>query len=330
MNALPRASNIPVCVCVFAGATGGIGAGTLEKMTAILREPTLYALGRSSRRFASQMAQVGGPQSWLQSDFHSGRDLPAGRSGCCMPADIGCREKGGLFVYESWFDTFEWTEMYAILPRASIKKVLIVNVPQVTKEGLEICFALSYYSRMRLTSNLLPLLSQTPQPKILGVLNGGNEKTMIDNDLGLEKNWSPLTVINHTTTMTSLAFDYLANDHKQATFMHVYPGWVQTDIFARLAASESSGILWRITLAAIRSAVAIIMTLFGISAKESGQRNAYCFMSDSFGPGSWRIDNASEKVISPGVLGRYREGGWPEKIWDYTVHVFERALSREH
>lgn len=130
--------------------------------------------------------------------------------------------------------------------------------------------------------------------------------------------------------MTSLAFNYLADSHKQITFMHVYPCWVQTNIFARLAAPESSGVLWRITLAAIRGAVAVIMGLFGVSAEESEERNAYCFTSNSFGPDSWRIDNATEKVFSPGVMGSYRENGWPEKIWDYAVHVFERALSREH
>lgn len=45
-------------MCVFAGATGGIGAGVLERMAVILREPTLYVLGRSSARFASQKTEL--------------------------------------------------------------------------------------------------------------------------------------------------------------------------------------------------------------------------------------------------------------------------------
>lgn len=45
-------------MCVFASATGGIGAGVLERMAAILREPTLYVLGRSSARFASQKTEL--------------------------------------------------------------------------------------------------------------------------------------------------------------------------------------------------------------------------------------------------------------------------------
>lgn len=38
-------------VCVFAGATSGIGAATLTSITSILRNPTLYILGRSVSRF---------------------------------------------------------------------------------------------------------------------------------------------------------------------------------------------------------------------------------------------------------------------------------------
>lgn len=41
-------------VCVFAGATSGIGARTLERMVAMFKAPTIYVLGRSSTRFAVQ------------------------------------------------------------------------------------------------------------------------------------------------------------------------------------------------------------------------------------------------------------------------------------
>lgn len=188
------------------------------------------------------------------------------------------------------------------------------------------CFALSYYSRMRLTSNLLPLLSQSPHPRVLSVLNGGREQPLIEHDIGLEENWSPLTVINHTTTMTSLAFEYLSASHKQITFMHAFPGWVQTDIFARMTPPESSGILWRITLATVRGVVAVAMAVFGMSTEESGERHAYHLTSGDFGPGAWRIGRLSDVVTSFGVLGRYRECGWPEKIWDYTLRVFGSVI----
>lgn len=46
------------CVCVFAGATSGIGAATLERMASMLHEATIYVLGRSATRFASQRMKL--------------------------------------------------------------------------------------------------------------------------------------------------------------------------------------------------------------------------------------------------------------------------------
>lgn len=45
-------------VCVFAGATSGIGASTLEKMVQKLQKSTFYVLGRSASRFANQRAKL--------------------------------------------------------------------------------------------------------------------------------------------------------------------------------------------------------------------------------------------------------------------------------
>jgi NADP-dependent 3-hydroxy acid dehydrogenase YdfG len=45
-------------VCVFAGATSGIGASTLERMALMLHAPTFYVLGRSAARFANQRVKL--------------------------------------------------------------------------------------------------------------------------------------------------------------------------------------------------------------------------------------------------------------------------------
>ena len=45
-------------VCVFAGATSGIGASTLERMVQKLQQSTFYILGRSAPRFADQLARL--------------------------------------------------------------------------------------------------------------------------------------------------------------------------------------------------------------------------------------------------------------------------------
>jgi len=192
------------------------------------------------------------------------------------------------------------------------------------------CFALSYYSRMRLTTNLLPLLRQSPRPRILSVVNGGREKQMRDDDIGLEnaQNFTSRAAINHTTTMMTLAIEYLAENDKRITFMHAFPGLVATDNFSRLAAPESFGILGRVLVALIGRFVITVQRLFGMSAADCGARQAFLLTSDKYGPGEgWRIDQKSEPVTAPGVLEQYRERGWREKVWEYTVGVFEKALT---
>lgn len=193
------------------------------------------------------------------------------------------------------------------------------------------CFAISYYSRMRLTWNLLPLLRQSPRPRVLTVLNGGREQLMRDEDIGLEtqNNWSTRGAINHTTTMTSLAFEQLAENDKGIVFLHAFPGMVKTDIFSRITAPESSGLAWRAVLALIQGAVAVINLLIGISAAESGERQAFHLTSDTYSPGAWRIDQLSDQVATPGVLEQYREGGWREKVWEHNMRVFDKALASD-
>jgi hypothetical protein len=168
---------------------------------------------------------------------------------------------------------------------------------------------------------------------VLSVLNGGKEKPLLEEDPGLEKHWSTTGVINHTVTMTSLAFEYLAkkDNSKNITFLHAAPGLVKTNIFSRLTAPESSGLAWRIILPLIQGFAGVLYWILAIPAEESGERQAFHLTSDGFGPGAWRIDPSSERVpySGKGVVEQYVERGWPEKVWEHTVHVFEKALARD-
>jgi len=47
-------ANVTQSICVFAGATSGIGAATVERLICMLHEPVFYIIGRSAKRFASQ------------------------------------------------------------------------------------------------------------------------------------------------------------------------------------------------------------------------------------------------------------------------------------
>ncbi|KAF1348991.1 hypothetical protein BDV97DRAFT_415034 [Delphinella strobiligena] len=287
-------------VCVFAGATSGIGASTPEKMVAMLDKSIFYVLGRSAARFEAQHSKLRSLNSSCKIVFVEVE------VSLLSAVDIACKQ---IIAAEQKVDYLYMSP--GLVPLNG----LMCSID--TKEGLELCFALSYYSRMRLLSNLLPLLHRSSQPRVLSVLNGGKEKPMYDDGIGLDNHWSTFAVVNHTTTMTSLAFEYLATNDKCITFLHTCPGLVRTDIFARLTPPEGSSFLWRVALASIRGVVAVAMLLIGISIEESGERHAFHLTNDTHTPGVWLIDPSSELV----------ERGWPEKIWEYTEQIFAKALS---
>ena len=311
-------------VCVFVGATSGIGASTLETTVQKLQKSTFYVLGRSASRFADQRAK-------LESLGTSCRIVFIQAEVSLLSAvDAACKQ---IAVSEQRVDYLYMSP--GLIPLNGPQCTCLPNtelafadmVPLDTKEGLETCFALSYYARIRLVCNLLPLLRQSLRPRVLSVLNGGNEKALHEQDLGLDERWSPISVINHTTTMTTLAFEHLAEKNSQLAFLHSCPGLVKTDIFARLTPPESSGLLWRVTLASIRGLAAMAMLFVGMEVEESGERQAFHLTTDSFGPGMWRIDPSSEPVSAPGVLERYREGGYSEQVWEHTMGIFDTTLA---
>ncbi|KAK2811089.1 hypothetical protein FQN50_002425 [Emmonsiellopsis sp. PD_5] len=270
----------------------------------MLRNPTIYVLGRSAVNFAPQRAVLESLNPSCKIVFiEIELSLLSDVDTACKQILTSDKKVGYLYMSAG---------------------MLPLNGAEYTKESLELSFALSYYSRMRLLTNLLPLLSHSPHPRVLSVFRGGKENAMVDNDLGLEKSWSVLAVINQCATMTSLAFEYLAEKHSQITFMHAFPGVVQTTLITRITPLENSGIFWWILLAALRGAFPVVAALFGMSTEESGESHAYHLTSDSFGPGAWRIDSCSDKVTSPGVLAQYREREWPEKVWDHTLRVFKK------
>jgi hypothetical protein len=147
-------------------------------------------------------------------------------------------------MYESRRVTIPGDRVYVYFLTSNIFE-LTDNI--ATIEGLETCFFLSYYSGLRLVSNLLPLLQKSPRPRVLSILNGTNEKRVNDEYIG--RRWhqqSIVSVIDHSTTYTSLAFDYLAtNDtQKKITFVDTTPGLAYTGTPNKRGPPMDDGLLW--------------------------------------------------------------------------------------
>jgi len=314
-------------VCVFAGATGGIGASTLEKMATMLHAPTFHVIGRSAERFAIQQAKLEtlNPTCkvvFLEAEVSLISDVDA----ACKQITAAEKKVDYLFMSPGMLP-FNGAQCMWIFSLT----ISLLTARIDTKEGVETSFALSYYSRLRLTENLLPLLRQSPRPRVLSVLNGGKEKVMLEDDLGLEQHWSSGNLMGHTATMTSLAFQYLAEgeSNKRIAFLHAASGLVNTDIYSRLTAPESSGIVWRMALPLLKGLLSVLWFCLAISPEESGERQAFNLTSDDFGPGALRIDQSNQLISTKGVLEEYIERGWQEKVWEHTVRAFEKALTMD-
>ena len=313
-------------VVVLAGATSNLGAGTLQQLVTMLHASTFYVLGRSAARFTTQRETLQRLNPSLKIVFiETDVSLIAGIDAACEQIATAEKRVDYLFMSQGCIP-LTVPQCMRTTPRRSASCRLTLYTD--TKEGIDTCFALSYFSRIRLINKLLPLLRQSSRPRVLSVLNGGREKAIKEDDVGLEdaRNYAPRAAINHTTTMTSLAFDVLATNDKQITFMHAFPGLVATDNFSRLAAPDSYGFIGRLILPLIARLISTVQWLFGMSAADCGSRQAFLLTSDKYGPGEpWRINERSDAVTAPGVLKTYRERGWGPKIWDYTVQVFEKA-----
>lgn len=205
-----------------------------------------------------------------------------------------------------------------------------------TEEGLETCFALSYYSRLRIVSNLLPLLNhvrnQGSPARVLSILNGTKETTIDENDINLDKNWSIRGVVNHTTLLTSLAFDHLADQNPgRVVFLHATPGFVNTNTprtKEHLPSRDKVGILQWALHSFLQIVSGWVIRYFGMNINESGERHAFHLTSNTFEPGSWRVDRHCNVLPDNQILEDYRARGWMEKAWTFTLATWDKAITR--
>lgn len=128
------------------------------------------------------------------------------------------------------------------------------------------------------------------------------------------------------TTQTTLAFEHLAVSHPKITFIHKYPGFVNTGVVARLMGTTTG--LWTIPASVFRWLLLPVVNLFSMGVEEAGERGVYLATSERYTPGVWRVGAKDEEAEATAALVKHREDGDAEKVWESTVAVWERALAR--
>ncbi|KAL4907240.1 hypothetical protein BDW74DRAFT_189752 [Aspergillus multicolor] len=337
---LVRASNAALksqpsrITALFVGGTSGIGLSTLRALARHTdgRALTAYIVGRSETRAKSVLAdlQTLNPSArfnFIEADVSLIKNVDR----ACKTV-LG-KEKGGKL------------DLLFMTPGG-------ISVPfkgrDETPEGLDRLFSLRYYARMRLITNLLPLLTNTSNTngtlghggRVISIYGGGFEYPIDTSDLALKKNFSLLNAYKHSITMTSLSMSYLSKTNPRVSFIHGFPGLVGTNIYSNsfpgpVAAVYNYGV-WP------------LMWPFSVNVQESGERHLFHATSERYpardgGNGSGEVAVGVDGVKGSGVyllnwkgdvrettnaLKRYLADGTDERVWRHTEELLKEAAEK--
>ena len=321
-NALINDATAPR-VAVFVGGTSGIGKFTVRALVATGASVRIYLVGRKSsgermHAFIQELHAIN-PKAeviWTEGEVA----LLAETKRVCE----------AIKSKESRIDLLFLTAGYAPF-----------GTRRETAEGLEIAQSLEYYSRMLFVLHLLPLLGEAEAPKVVSVLAGGMEWATIDlDDLDLKKpgNFGGIKAQGQYAAMNTTTLEKLANDNPNVTFIHSWPGWVNTGNVRR-GSDPNSIMAWFVWLI-----LEPLIGLFGFSDEESGQRHLFQSTSAAFGGRGvlWKGQpgiNSLEKPADGLFLVNYKCDCTPNakvmpllrekalgKIWDHTQEVLRPYL----
>lgn len=316
-NALINDATAPR-VAVFVGGTSGIGKFTVRALVATGASMRIYLVGRKSSEermhaFIQELHAINSKAEliWTEGEVAL---LPETKRVC-----------EAIKSKESRVDLLFLTAGYAPF-----------GTRRETAEGLEIAQSLEYYSRMLFILHLLPLLGQAEAPKIVSVLGGGLERATIElDDLDLKKpgNFGGIKAQTQYAAMNTTTLEKLANDNPNVTFIHSWPGWVNTGNVRR-GSDPNSIWAWFVWLI-----LEPLIGLFAFSDEESGQRHLFQSTSAAFGgrgvpwkgkPGINSLEKPTDGLFlvnlkcectpNAKVMPFLREKALG-KIWDHTQEV---------
>lgn len=321
-NALINDATAPR-VAVFVGATSGIGKLTIKAFVATGASMRIYLIGRKSSEertnsFIQELHAINlkAEVIWTEGEI----SLLAETKRVCEV----------IKTKEPRIDLLFLTAGYT--PFTSRRE---------TAEGLEISQSLAYYSRMLFILHLLHVLDAAEAPRVISVLAGGLERTSVDlDDIDLKKpgNFGPMKAQAQYTRLNTITLGKLAVDNPNVTFIHSWPGWVNTGNVRR-GLDPNSILAWVVWLI-----LEPLIGLFSFSDDESGQRHLFQITSAAFGgrgvpwkgkPGMNSLEKQADGLFlvnykcdctpNAKVVSLLREKA-QEKIWDHSQEVLRLYL----
>lgn len=220
-----------------------------------------------------------------------------------------------------------------------------------TEEGMSYLMSLTYFGRMRMAKNLLPLLQRaTGLRRVVSSFTGAKEGRVYDDDWQGKEGKVPFTAARgHGATMMTLGLEMLAKEAPNVSFVHAFPGKVKTSIIR----SDDSVVL--------RTAAPFFKALFFVTGHtpivEVGERHSFYCTSARFPPreaaddpgaagtelpdgvsvakgvdgsvggGVYSVDTYGESADAKveELLANYRKDGTADKLWKYTESEWQRV-----
>ena len=311
-------------VSVFVGGTSGIGKLTIRALVATGASIRIYIVGRKAsykrtQTFIQELAVLN-PNAeiiWLEGEIS-------------LLVDVN-RMCQAIQSKEHQLDLLFLSAGYAPM-----------SARQETAEGIEITQSLEYYSRMLFTMLLLPLMHQSSAPRVVSVLAGGLERPSMNlDDIDLRKpgNFNMMRARFQNTNLNSIGMDKIACDNPHVTFIHSWPGWVNTGNVWRGIDDRNSWMGWFVWLV-----LEPLIGLFSMSDEISGQRNLFQCTSAAFGGrgivwsgkpgvnstgkqegGLFLVNYKMDCAQNVGVMTKLRENAMG-RVWEHTMEVLGSYL----
>ncbi|KAI1139169.1 hydrogenase/reductase-like protein [Hypoxylon sp. FL0543] len=314
-------------VAVFVGATSGIGETSLKHFVKHARQPRIYFTGRSdaaAERIKPELRSLNpeGEYNFLKYD-----------TSLLENVDQACRD---------------------IKDKESTINLLFISAGTLvsgtkTQEGLHFFAALTYYSRVRFILNLLPLIQGASSlRRVVSVFAGSKEGPMFTNDFQGD-NISVTSARGHFTSMITLSLEAIARDAPSVSFVHNYPGFVDTGLGRDVKGPA---------MAVAKVVFKVVGPFVNIPLDEVGERHTFFSTSARYPPaagepradgvsldkavqvatstdgqkggGVYSIDHKGESCERKALdfLAGHRKDGSMDKLWKHTQDEFMRITQK--
>ncbi|KAL2818738.1 hypothetical protein BDW59DRAFT_181873 [Aspergillus cavernicola] len=307
-NAHFGSTSLGAPVALFAGATSGIGAATLKAFAKHTVKPRAYFVGRSQSAADSiiaecQLLNPEGQYTFIQADIS-----------LLAVVDEVCKQVSS-----------QETKLDLLFLSAGVSNV----DRSETSEKIHLLSALLYYSRLRIITNLLPLLNRAPTSCVITVAAGGQEGPLDLSDFPALQ--VPVDQLRgHLSTLITLGLEAVAPRAPSVSFIHSCPGTVDTPLTRRrlgaVAADaigvEESGERHLYLLSSVRYPAAEGMAspgyVEGVVTGTNGEVGSGVY---SVG---WDGESAQGETLE--FLAGLRGRGFVERVLEHTEREFERIM----